>query len=218
MSDNSAAARLLLQNKAWSAQMRAKDPEFFARLAHTQEPKICWIGCSDSRLPPDAITGTRPGSIFVHRNIANLVIDTDVNLASVLQYAVNVLKVEHIIVCGHHGCGGIHAAMTDADYGTLNLWLRSIKETYGKHFDELTAIDDQATRENRLSELSVVAQVHNLARTAVIQRAWAERDGPWLHGWVYDVRDGILVEHFDMAPGTALPPPFSFNAADRRHH
>ena len=130
MVDNKNADMLLLQNKAWSAQMRAKDPSFFEGLSKSQSPKFLWIGCSDSRVPADAITGTRPGQIFVHRNIANLVVHSDLNLACVIQYAVEVLEVEHIIVCGHHGCGGVRAAMTSKDFGMLNKWLRNIKDVY----------------------------------------------------------------------------------------
>ena len=133
MTDKASADRLLLQNKAWAAQTRARDPDFFSRLATTQAPKFLWIGCSDNRVPADAITGTRPGQIFVHRNIANMVVHTDVNLSCVLHYAIDVLEVEHIIVCGHHGCGGVRAAMTNKDMGLLNKWLRNIKEVSAHH-------------------------------------------------------------------------------------
>ncbi len=210
MTDKANADRLLLQNKAWAAQSRAKDPEFFSRLATTQSPKFLWIGCSDSRVPADAITGTRPGMLFVHRNIANLVVHTDVNLSCVLQYAVEVLKVEHIIVCGHHGCGGVRAAMTNKDFGLLNKWLRNIKEVYAQHHTELVAIDDPRKREDRLVELSVIAQVQNLVRTSTVQRAWRERQGPWLHAWVYDLSDGIVHELDAVAPNTPVSAPFAF--------
>lgn len=215
MSHSLATERLLLQNRAWAAQMRAKDPEFFDRLVQTQTPEFLWIGCSDSRVPADAITGTRPGMIFVHRNIANLVVHTDLNLASVLTYAVDVLKVNHVIVCGHHGCGGVRAAMTSKDFGLLNKWLRNIKDVHGQHADELEAISDPRQREDRLIELNTVAQVNNLMKTSTIQRAWRERGGPWLHAWVYDLGDGILHEHKAVAPGTPVPAPFRYEFPER---
>ena len=192
MVDNKNADMLLLQNKAWSAQMRAKDPSFFELLSQSQSPKFLWIGCSDSRVPADAITGTRPGQIFVHRNIANLVVHSDLNLACVIQYAVEVLEVEHIIVCGHHGCGGVRAAMTSNDFGMLS------------------AIDDPHKREDRLVELTVIRQAYNLMKMSTIQRAWKNRGGPWLHAWVYDLSDGILHELNNVAPGTPVPAPFCY--------
>lgn len=201
---------LLLQNKAWSQSMQARDPEFFSRLSQTQTPKFLWIGCSDSRVAADTITGTLPGQIFVHRNIANVVVHTDLNLLSVLTYAVEVLEVEHVIVCGHHGCGGVKAAMTTKDYGVLNKWLLHIKESYGQHFDELQAMSDPAAREDRLCELHAVHQLHNLAKTAIIQRAWKKRQGPYLHAWVYDLRDGVLLPQAMLAPDYVVPPPFRF--------
>lgn len=205
------AARLLLQNKAWAQHKNAQDPEFFKRLAQNQSPRFLWIGCSDSRVPADAITGTQPGEIFVHRNIANVVVHTDLNLLSVLAYAVNVLKVEHVIVCGHHGCGGVRAAMSDQDFGLLNEWLRHIKDVCADHQDELKAIEDAVLREDRMVELNVVSQLLNLAKTAIIQRAWQERKGPRLHAWVYDLGDGILHELKTMGPETDLGAPFRFD-------
>ncbi len=210
MVDNKNADMLLLQNKAWSAQMRAKDPSFFELLSQSQSPKFLWIGCSDSRVPADAITGTRPGQIFVHRNIANLVVHSDLNLACVIQYAVEVLEVEHIIVCGHHGCGGVRAAMTSNDFGMLNKWLRNIKDVYSDNLAELSAIDDPHKREDRLVELTVIRQAYNLMKMSTIQRAWKNRGGPWLHAWVYDLSDGILHELNNVAPGTPVPAPFCY--------
>jgi carbonic anhydrase len=203
------AGRLILQNKAWSQLKNKQDPEFFKRLATSQSPRFLWIGCSDSRVPADAITGTQPGEIFVHRNIANVVVHTDLNLLSVLAYAVGVLKVDHVIVCGHHGCGGVRAAMTDQDFGLLNEWLRNIKDVYAANKPEVDAIADPMKREDRLVELNAIAQVTNLARTAVIQRAWHERQGPTLHAWFYDLSDGILNELATIEPGTDLGAPYT---------
>src|ERR1700754_215146 len=155
--------KLLLENKAWAQEMVEDDPEYFSRLAKLQTPEFLWIGCSDSRVPADKITGTQPGEIFVHRNIANLVIHTDVNLLSVLDYAVNHLKVNHVIVCGHYGCGGVKAAMTNHDYKyVLNMWLRNIKDVYRIYSDELEAIPDMENRQDRLTELNVKEQVMHL--------------------------------------------------------
>src|SRR5690606_6111060 len=209
------AARLLLQNKAWAQLKNTQDPEFFKRLAQNQSPRFLWIGCSDSRVPADAITGTQPGEIFVHRNIANVVVHTDLNLLSVLAYAVNVLKVQHVIVCGHHGCGGVRAAMSDQDFGLLNEWLRNIKDVCANHQDELNAIEDAVQREDRMVELNVISQVMNLAKTAIIQRAWEERNAPHLHAWVYDLGDGILHELKTLSPGTDLGALYRFDFADK---
>lgn len=205
-----AAGRLLLQNKAWSQLKNLQDPEFFKRLAKSQSPRFLWIGCSDSRVPADAITGTQPGEIFVHRNIANVVVHTDLNLLSVLAYAVGVLEVDHVIVCGHHGCGGVRAAMTDKDFGLLNEWLRNIKDVYAAHKPEVDSISDPVRREDRLVELNVISQVYNLAKTAIIQRAWHERKGPTLHAWFYDLSDGILNELETIEPGADVGAPYKF--------
>src|SRR6201991_2710625 len=154
--------RLLLENKAWASEIKADDPQYFERLAHLQTPDFLWIGCSDSRVPADRITGTQPGEIFVHRNIANLVLNTDVNMLSVLDYAVNHLKVKHVIVCGHYGCGGIKAAMTNHDFKhLLNMWLRNIKDVYRLHLSELEGLKDEELRFDRLVELNVQEQVYN---------------------------------------------------------
>lgn len=206
-----ATDRLLLQNQAWAQQERARDPGFFDRLLETQTPTHLWIGCSDSRVAAETVTGAKPGQIFVQRNIANLVVPTDMNLASVLQYAVDVLKVEHVIVCGHHGCGGVKAAMGDDDFGMLNGWLRNIKDIYERSTDELSHIGDKRQREDRMCELNAIAQVHNLMRTSTIQKAWAERRAPWLHAWVYGLSDGILQELLSVAPGTPIDAPYRFS-------
>jgi len=211
MPSSNEAQRLLLQNQSWSKQQVSRDPEFFKRLSETQSPKFLWIGCSDSRVPADAITGTQPGQIFVHRNIANMVVHTDLNLLSVLEYAVVHLKVEHIIVCGHHGCGGVKAAMTNKDFGILNHWLRNIKEVYATHQAEVDALPEGKDREDRLVELSAAAQARNLARTSVIQKAWKERGAPFLHAWVYDLSDGILKEEALISPTDPIEAPWALN-------
>lgn len=184
--------QLFARNRAWAARMCERDPEFFARLAHQQAPRYLWIGCADSRVPATQITDLDPGSIFVHRNIANLVVHTDINMLSVVQFAVEILRVEHAIVCGHYGCGGVRAAMTDQQYGLIDHWLRHIREVHERHADELVAIADGQARERRLVELNVRHQVANLARTTIVQNAWARGQRLALHGWVYDVGDGLL--------------------------
>src|SRR5271167_1866129 len=174
--------KLLLENKAWASEVKADDPGYFERLAHLQTPEFLWIGCSDSRVPANEITGTQPGEIFVHRNIANMVVNTDVNLLSVLEYAVAHIKVKHVIVCGHYGCGGIKAAMTNHDYKqVLNMWLRNIKDVYRLYRDELDAIEDIDMRADRLTELNVKEQLMHLAKTSIIQRAWKQERRPRLH-------------------------------------
>jgi carbonic anhydrase len=204
--------KLLQDNKAWAEEAKADDPGYFERLSHLQTPEFLWIGCSDSRVPADKITGTQPGEIFVHRNIANLVIHTDVNLLSVLDYAVNHLKVRHVIVCGHYGCGGIKAAMTNHDYKyVLNMWLRNIKDVYRLHDKELDAIKDDEERRDRLTELNVEEQVLHLAKTSIIQRAWQEDRRPQLHGWVYGLKDGLINPVFVMGPGSAIDPIYKYD-------
>lgn len=197
--------KLLLENKAWAAEKVSTDPQFFNRLAHLQTPDFLWIGCSDSRVPANEITGTQPGEIFVHRNVANLVINTDVNLLSVLDYAVNHLKVKHIIVCGHYGCGGIKAAITNHDFkAVLNMWLRNIKDVYRIHRQELDKIRDIDKKTDRLAELNVQEQVFNLAKTSIVQRAWKHEKRPDLHGWVYGLKDGLIKPVFEMSAGTKI--------------
>ena len=196
--------QLLNNNEKWAKKRVEDDPEFFSRLAHIQKPEFLWIGCSDSRVPADMITGTQPGEIFVHRNIANMVIHTDVNLLSVLEYAVNQLKVKHVIVCGHYGCGGVRAAMTNHSLGIINKWLRNIKDVYRFHREELDAITGEDERANRLTELNVREQVMNLAKTSIIQKAWKYEQKPHLHGWVYGLADGIIHPIFEMPAGTHI--------------
>ena len=185
--------KLLQGNKDWVAKKLKEDPNFFVELSKGQNPPVLWIGCSDSRVPANEITDTKSGEIFVHRNVANVVVHTDMNLLSVLYYAVEVLHVKHVIVCGHYGCGGILAAMENKDQGFVNNWLRNIKEVYNKHNEELDAIKDFQKRSNRLVELNVVEQVHNLAKTIVVQRAWKNR-GLQIHGWVYGFDDGLITD------------------------
>lgn len=184
--------RLLDANKAWAADRLKDDPQYFKRLAALQSPDFLWIGCSDSRVPANVITGQQPGEVFVHRNIANMVVHTDLNLLSVLEYAVNVLKVHHIIVCGHYGCGGVRAAAGQQSMGLINNWLRNIEDVYRFHTDELTAIKDEDARIDRLVELNVQEQVLNLAKTSIIQKAWKYDQRPSLHGWVYGLETGHL--------------------------
>ncbi|MFM8178131.1 MAG: carbonate dehydratase [Candidatus Kapaibacterium sp.] len=195
---------LLLENKAWALSKVMEDPEYFTRLSKIQSPKFMWIGCSDSRVPANEITGTVPGEIFVHRNVANMVVHTDLNLLSVLQYAVEVLHVEHVIVCGHYGCGGVKAAVTHQSFGIINKWLRSIKDVYRIHESELAEISNEDERVDRLVELNVQEQVLNLAKTSIIQRAWKYENRPHLHGWVYSLEDGLLKQIFTMPPKTRL--------------
>ena len=204
--------KLLLENKAWAAEKVEDDPNFFKRLSNLQTPEFLWIGCSDSRVPANEITGTEPGEIFVHRNIANLVVHTDVNLLSVLEYAVVHLKVKHVIVCGHYGCGGIKAAMGNRDYKqVLNMWLRHIKDVYRHNREELNAIKDEELCANRLTELNVIEQVQRLAKTSIIQRAWKEREGPDLHGWVYGLKDGLINPVYEMKAGADIDPLYKYD-------
>ncbi|MFY7970601.1 MAG: carbonate dehydratase [Flavobacteriales bacterium] len=196
--------KLLLENKAWASQQVEDDPNYFTRLANIQSPEYLWIGCSDSRVPANQITGTAPGEIFVHRNIANMVVHTDLNLLSVLEYAVNHLKVKHIIVCGHYNCGGVKAALSHKNLGLINKWLRNIKDVYRIHEDELVAIESEDAKTDRLVELNVIEQVHNLAKTSIIQKAWKNEQRPHIHGWVYGLKDGLIHPMIDMAPGTRL--------------
>ena len=204
--------KLLSDNKTWAQEQVDNDPEFFKRLSSLQTPEFLWIGCSDSRVPADKITGTQPGEIFVHRNIANMVVHTDVNLLSVLDFAVNHLKVKHVIVCGHYGCGGIKAAMTNHDYNyVLNMWLRSIKDVYRLYRDELSAITDEEHRADRLVELNVKEQVIHLAKTSIIQRSWLNEQRPHLHGWVYGLKDGLINPIFEMEAGTHIDPLYEYD-------
>lgn len=204
--------KLLLKNKTWAKQKIADEPDYFNRLANLQTPEFLWIGCSDSRVPANEITNTQPGEIFVHRNVANLVIHTDVNLLSVLDYAVSYLKVKHIIVCGHYGCGGIKAAMTNHDFKqVLNMWLRNIKDVYRLHNEELNGIQDEASKFDRLVELNVKEQVLHLAKTSIVQRAWKHEHRPDIHGWVYGLKDGIINPVFEMKARTPIDPLYTYD-------
>jgi carbonic anhydrase len=203
--------KLLLENKAWAREKMEDDDQYFERLAHLQTPEFLWIGCSDSRVPANEITGTKPGEIFVHRNIANMVVNTDLNLLSVLQYAVEVLKVKHIIVCGHYGCGGVKAAMTNHNYGIINKWLRNIKDVYRFHREEVDDIKNEEARVNRMVELNVQEQVMNLAKTSIVQKSWKNAQLPHIHGWVYDLHDGIIKPVFEMKAGTHIDPIYEFD-------
>lgn len=183
---------LLDGNREWVKTKTASDPEYFENLAKGQTPQVLWIGCSDSRVPANEVTHTQPGDIFVHRNIANMVIHSDMNMLSVLDYAVNILKVRHVIVCGHYGCGGVKAAMENGQHGLIDNWLRHIKDVYRLHSTELEAIEDREERFKRLVELNVIEQVFDLSKTSIIQNAWKNMQQPMVHGWVYELRTGLI--------------------------
>jgi carbonic anhydrase len=180
------------QNKQWAAKTAAEDPDFFAKQSSGQAPDILWIGCADSRVPANVIIGAHPGKVFVHRNVANVFVHSDLNALSVLQYAVEVLKVKHVVVCGHYSCGGVTAAMGDGQYGLIDNWLRHIKDVAERHLPELDAISDPKKRADRLSELNVAAQMRNVSRTTIVQNAWDRGQELAVHGWVYGLNDGIL--------------------------
>jgi carbonic anhydrase len=203
--------KLLEENRNWAAEQVEKDPEYFSRLVDIQQPEFMWIGCSDSRVPANELTGSQPGEIFVHRNVANMVVHTDLNMLSVLQYAVEVLKVKHIIVCGHYGCGGVRAAMTQTSLGLINKWLRNIKDVYRIHRNEIDAIEDETKRSNRLVELNVREQVMNLAKTSIVQSSWKKENRPDLHGWVYDLHDGIINPVFEILAGDHIDPLYEYD-------
>ena len=203
--------KLLLGNRAWVEDKLAVHPDYFSRQAETQKPEFLWIGCSDSRVPAEDITGAEPGELFVHRNVANLVVHTDLNLLSVMQYAVEVLKVKHIIVCGHYNCGGVKNAMGRQSFGLLNKWLRHIKDVYRNHDRELSCIDSPQARYDRLVELNVIEQIRNLAETALIQDSWRQHQLPTLNGWVYDLRTGFLKEIACVRPGSQLEDIYMFD-------
>ncbi len=183
---------LLEGNRAWSEGIKARDPEFFNALARRQSPRYLWIGCSDSRVPGTQLTGGRPGDLFVHRNVANVVVHTDFNCLSVLQFAVDFLKVEHVIVCGHYGCGGVHAAMHNLQLGLIDNWLRHVQDVMHAHEEQLSSIEDEEQRLDRLCELNVIEQVLNVGRTTTVQSAWARGQELSVHGLIYGVGDGLL--------------------------
>jgi len=185
--------RLLDNNREWASEMLNNNPDFFNELANGQSPQYLWIGCSDSRVPANEITKTKPGEIFVHRNVANMVEHSDMNMLSVLSYAVEILKVKHIIVCGHYGCGGIQAAMGNALYGgVIDHWLRHIKDVYTLHHHELDGIADAEKRFRRFVEINTIEQVNDLSKTSIVQNAWKRNQPLHIHGWVYDVKTGLL--------------------------
>lgn len=186
--------KILDNNKEWVESNLAKDPNYFKDLSNGQNPPLLWIGCSDSRVPANEITGTRAGEVFVHRNIANLVIHTDMNMLSVLDYAVNALKVKHVLVCGHYGCGGVKAAMGNESIGVIDNWIRNIKDVYRVHNEELSAIVDEDKKFNRMVELNVIEQVYNLAKTSIVQNAWNNGQELYLHGWVYGLNSGYVTD------------------------
>lgn len=203
--------KLLLENKAWSEEVINRDPDFFKHLAKEQKPEFLWIGCADSRVPADTIVNGQPGQIFVHRNIANQVITTDFNCLSVLQYAVDVLKVKHIIVCGHYGCGGVRAALQPQSSGLVitNKWLMHIKDVYRLHQDELDMASDDK-RLDRLIELNILEQVYRLTHTSIIQASWKHGHKPTLHGWVYGLHDGLIKELIKLDHNTQINPIYRY--------
>jgi carbonic anhydrase len=204
--------KLLLENKAWSEEKRRSDPKYFRRLAEENRPSFLWIGCSDARVPATAITGTQPGEMFVHRNIANMVVHTDISIMSVVQFATDELGIEHIIVCGHYGCNGINAALTSTNHGLMNKWLRNIKDVYRLHLDELKPLEnDREKLADRLVEFNVIEQVENLAKTSIVQRSWQRNETPTLHGWVYSLEDGLLRELCKHAWDDPMDPVYRFD-------
>ena len=183
---------LFANNRAWAAEMTRRDPDFFARLAEQQAPQYLWIGCSDSRVPANEIVGLLPGEMFVHRNVANVVVHTDLNCLSAIQFAVEVLRVRHIIVCGHYGCGGVAAVVRDQKVGLCDNWLRHVQDVRSKYRAQLEALETETERLRRLCELNVLEQVVNVSRTTVVGDAWARGQEVAVHGLIYDVRDGLL--------------------------
>lgn len=183
---------LLENNRRWAARMTARDPEFFRTLSRQQAPKFLWIGCSDSRVPANEIVGLLPGELFVHRNVANVVTHTDLNCLSVIQFAIDVLEVEHIIVCGHYGCGGVQAAMSNQEFGLIDNWLRNLKDVYQLHHERLASIDDETERLNVFCELNVAQQAANVCHTTIVQDAWRRGHRVSVHGLIYGLHDGIL--------------------------
>ncbi|MDB4959781.1 MAG: carbonate dehydratase [Myxococcales bacterium] len=196
-------------NRRWAKTTAEKDPEFFRRLEALQNPDLLWIGCSDSRLPPNEIIGRAPGELFVHRNVANLVEHTDVNCLSVLQYGIDVLQVKHVIVCGHYGCGGVRAAMSTQPLGLIDNWLRHIRDVLLWNRDELNAIEDPTARMNRLAELNVIAQVANVCHTTIVQDAWRRGQALTVHGWIYSLADGLIRDlGFVIESPDQIPPEY----------
>ena len=193
--------KLLEENKKWAKKQHEDDIDFFGKMAAGQNPEFLWIGCADSRAPADKITNTQPGQIFVHRNVANLVLHTDFNMLSVLQYAVEVLKVKHIMVVGHYGCGGVKASISNTNLGLINKWIRNIKDVYSKYEAELEQIHDIDQKADRLSELNVVEQTRNLVKTTIVQKAWKSGHMVHLHGWVLELSTGLIKQIYEVEPG-----------------
>lgn len=188
----SSLKHLLENNRAWSQRVRAEDPTFFEKLSRQQNPEHLWIGCSDSRVPANQITGLLPGEVFVHRNVANLVVHTDFNCLSVIQYAVQVLGVRHIIVCGHYGCGGVQAVVDNREVGLVDNWLRHLRDVQEKHAGHLAGLESETARFDRLCELNVIEQVYNVCHTTMVQKAWRKKLPLSIHGWIYRLTDGLL--------------------------
>ncbi len=184
--------QLLENNRAWATSIQASDPTFFATLSEQQSPEYLWIGCSDSRVPANQIVGLLPGRLFVHRNVANVVVHTDLNCLSVMQFAVDALGVRHIIVCGHHGCGGVSAALDNLKLGLIDNWLRHVQDVMQKHRQQLAQIEDRSLRLDRLCELNVIEQVSNVCQTTIVQQAWERGQSLAIHGWIYGLRDGLV--------------------------
>jgi carbonic anhydrase len=185
-------SHLFASNRAWSERIREEDPEFFVKLSRQQTPRYLWIGCSDSRVPANQIVGLLPGELFVHRNVANVVVHTDLNCLSVMQFAVDILQVQHIIVCGHYGCGGVRAVLCQERLGLVDNWLRHVQDVRGKHADRLLALPELAQRLDRLCELNVIEQVLNVCQTSIVRDAWQRGQGLAVHGWIYGLHDGLL--------------------------
>lgn len=202
---------LLLENKAWAGSKVDINKDYFKNMAKDQNPEFLWIGCSDSRVPESEITNSTPGQIFVHRNIANLVVHTDTNFLSVLSYAVNNLQVPHVIVCGHYNCGGVKAALSHASLGLIDNWVRNIKDTYFTHKFEIEKISSERDRVNKLVEFNVLEQVKNLTHTSIIQKAWHDRQAPHIHGWVYDLDSGLLKELVTIKPGSEIDSAYRYD-------
>lgn len=203
--------KIFLQNKAWAEDKLHDVPNFFNTLKSGQQPDFFWIGCSDSRVPANEITNTASGQIFVHRNIANMVVNTDMNLMSGLQFAIEELKVKHVIVCGHYGCGGVKAALSNKHHGLINKWIRNIKDVYRLHRDEIDSVPNDERRVNKLVDLNVIEQTHNVSKTSIVQQAWLNGEGPHLHGWVYDLGDGLLKSLIHIKPGDPIDPIYRFS-------
>ncbi|HUH37109.1 MAG TPA: carbonate dehydratase [Spongiibacteraceae bacterium] len=205
---------LIENNRRWAEEIKQSDPQFFEKLSAQQRPEYLWIGCSDSRVPSNQIVNLMPGEVFVHRNVGNVVVHTDLNCLSVLQYAVEVLKITHVIVCGHYGCGGVKAAMDGLQHGLIDNWLRNIKDVYQRHRRKLYEIEDEQERLDRLCELNVLAQVANVSHTTIVQNAWSRGQQLTIHGWIYGVRDGLVKDLDTSIDGPDRIPAIYRMAAD----